>query len=212
MRHAIYRLTTILTVLFTITFGFCEGMLYELDTVTSGTSPAGTSPWITATFSDAGSGKVNLDLSSANLSGAGYISLWYFNFDPVENINDLVFTRTDAGSITTPTISTSTDGYTLTGTGYFDIEFNFSTDFKGGNTMTYEISSLVSLTPSMFYFTDTTGNLQTEAEIQKIQGNNSGTIGAPAPEPKTYLMMATMIAFLMFIRHLKEKKEQNNII
>lgn len=209
MRHAIYKLTSILTILFTITFGYCQGMLYELDTVTSGSTPGGTAPWITATFSDAGGGNVNLDLSSANLTGPEYISLWYFNFDPTENVNDLVFTRVGVAPPDDPTISTSADGYTLT-TGYYDIEFNFGVDFKKNNTMTYEISSTVSLTPSMFYFTNTTGNLNTEAEIKKIGGSGTGTIAAPAPEPKTYLMMATLIAFLMFIRHIKEKKKLNN--
>ncbi len=55
-----------------------------------GTAPAGTSPWITATFESISATQVKLTFSGANLVGSEFVGEWDFNFNPTQkSLSDL---------------------------------------------------------------------------------------------------------------------------
>ena len=65
--HAIPVLAS--TITFNLDYQFSDG----------GTDPAGTAPWLTATFQDTGTDEVTLTMNSSGLTGFEKVTEWYFN-------------------------------------------------------------------------------------------------------------------------------------
>ena len=89
------------------------------------TAPAGTSPWITATFDDSfgGANTVRLTMSATNLVGTEFIDDWLFNFDTSLNLASLNFAYISGQAANN--VNTGVDAFQADGDGKFDIEFDF---------------------------------------------------------------------------------------
>ncbi len=168
------------------------GMLtFDLDVEFSGaTPPAGTAPWISATFDDSfgGANTVRLTMSATNLVGVEFIDDWYFNFDPALNPNNLSFALQSGQAANG--VSTGFDAFQADGDGKFDIKFDyppppgsFAAKFTAGETSVYHITYTSAIDVNSFNFPSVPGGGQgtflSAAHVQGIgaTGNDSGWIG-----------------------------------
>jgi len=183
-------------------------LTFNLDTEFSGaTAPAGSTPWLTATFNDGGgTGSVTLTMQATNLTGTEFISGWYFNLDPIYNPASISLSATNTSALTGWSATAGTDCCKADGDGNFDIQFSFlNNDFTAGESASYLIS-LAGITANSFDFLSASGGnspngLKTAAHIQSIgpTGANSGWITGggggtppetpPVPEPSTFLLL-----------------------
>lgn len=119
-------------------------MIYDFRPVISNTLPGAQAPRIEATFTDIDPGKVLLTVTAMNLAGGESLGDLYFNFDPVDNMKQLHFTRlsSPAGSIFSK-ISTGEDSFQLGGYGNYDIRLSFGKAggriLSNGVCVTYQI-------------------------------------------------------------------------
>jgi hypothetical protein len=191
-------------------------LTFDLDIEFSGaTPPAGTAPWISATFDDAvNPGFVRLTMSADNLVGTEFIDDWLFNLDPALDPTALMFTPISNVDSVPNSISTGVDAFQADGDGKYDILFDFppppgtfASEFTTGETVIYDISGIVGLTANSFDFLSAPagghGPFKSAAHIQGIgpTGNDSGWIapddgngggpptGSPVPEPGTLVLM-----------------------
>ncbi len=119
--------------------------------VFSGTTPAGSAPWLTAVFTDDSSGTVQLTLSGAGLSDSDYVSGWYFNVIDGVNPSDLTFTPESQTGTFTSSASAALNNFKADGSGKYDIMFGFSNGvFTGGDSITYTIGGVAGLDASDF--------------------------------------------------------------
>jgi hypothetical protein len=128
-------------------------ILYQFNTpFPSDSSPAGPSPWILASFSNAAPGTVFLTISNTAISKSEFASELYFNLNTNLNPHNLVFTLVSSnGGFSAPTINhNSANAYKADGDGKYDIRFNFGTanakTFTFGEFVTYQITGIASLT------------------------------------------------------------------
>ncbi|MHB8535826.1 MAG: VPLPA-CTERM sorting domain-containing protein [Sulfuricaulis sp.] len=164
---------------------------FNYDTLISGSTPAGTSPWITATFDDGGtSGTVTLTMSASGLVPSENISGMYFNLNPALNLSSLSFSYLGTTGPAATSVQVGTDSYKADGDGKYDILFNFPTGsgFDAGETVKYQITGISSLTAQSFNFLSACGNpscsgpgsFYAAAHVQNINGYNSGWIASNA--------------------------------
>jgi hypothetical protein len=181
----------------TLTFG--------LGTPFSGAhQPAGTAPWITATFDDSfgDANTVRLTLSATNLVSDESVSDWFFNFDPSLVPTLLTFTVVDNSAAVPNAINTGVDSFRADGDGMYDILFDLPPPpgsmparFSAGETIVYDIVYVSPITVATFDFLSAMGGGQssfhTAAHIEGIgpSGDGSGWVGH-APEPSTALLLA----------------------
>jgi hypothetical protein len=132
---------------------------YDFGQVSGGPTPAGTPPWVEASFSDAGlpSDTVQLTLTAENIAAGAYVNCWYFNVNSLLNPSSLQFTQTgSAGSFGGPTIATGANSFKAGSDGKFDILFGFnstgddSTRFTSGDSVTFTITGISGLTVQDF--------------------------------------------------------------
>jgi hypothetical protein len=173
----------------------------------NGTAPAGSTPWLTAEFNDLGTtGSVTLTLTATNLTGTESVKEWFLNLDPTLNLSNLSFSvPTKTGSFDDPTISKGTDAFKADGDGYYDINIEFATAgdnthrFTAGDSISYIISGIPSLTANSFYFNSTQGGghgvYLMAAHVQNTPGGGSGSgwvapLQNPVPEPSTIILLS----------------------
>ncbi len=199
--------TLVLALLMVAPAGYATAntLVLGLDVEFSGATPpaSGTTPWVTAIFDDAtgDSNSVLLTMTAGNLTGTENLELFYFNFDPVLNPNDLIFTAIDVSASDPENgkgdngIFTGVNAYMANGDGSYDIAFNFPPPpgsaanlFVGGETVIYELTYTSAIDANSFnFFSDEGGGQGTylaAAHIQRINGTDSGWIGV-VPEPGT---------------------------
>ena len=183
---------------------------YDLDIEYSGaTPPAGTGPWLRATFDDGGgSGSVTMTLTSLNLVSQEFVRFWHFNLDPSLNATNLAFSAPlKVGSFADPVINRGTNAFQAAGDGLYDIQVMFdnappSDRFGAGESVSYTITGIPSLTASSFHFLSApaggNGPYFTAAHVQGIapNGNNSGWI-TQSPEPASIGALAVGALALM---------------
>jgi hypothetical protein len=192
----------------------------------NGTSPTGPTPWLEATFTDAGTNTVTMKLTAENLStnsgNAEDVMDWLFNLDPALTPSNLMFNFvSQTGSFTDPTINATTHGgQTTQGNVPFDIDVAFATGnpsnrFSQGDSITYTITDTHAgdtLDAESFDFTTSKspfGPFYDSAHIQNTgsNGNGSGDIAATTvtvPEPYSISMMGlTGMALLRRRRKVK---------
>ena len=165
--------------------------------VFSGTSPTGSPPWLTATFSSNTPGTVTLTMSSSFKDTGEFVTEWDFNLNPALNPASLSIIY---NSGPTASVSKGTNAFFADGDGYFDIEFLFPTDpqgsrFSDSKTSVYTIIG-DSITASSFnylsYINGGEGVYHTGAHIQGIpSGEGSGWIGNSVlvPEPGILILL-----------------------
>jgi len=166
-------------------------------------SPAGTSPWLTATFEDFGSeGKVQLTFKASGLVGTEYVGESSFNLNP---LLDPTMLKIEAMSGVTVVAQTGLNAFKADGDGYFDILFNYpqapeAIRFNAGDEAVYLIAlDGVDLSPQDFKFgsENSSKSYYVAAHVQSIGtgGEGSGWVtGDPStsvlvPEPGTMILL-----------------------
>lgn len=181
------------------------------------TEPAGSTPWVTATFDDSfgGANTVRLTMSTENLVGNEFVNDWLFNFDPELVPTDLSFDFVSSGSTALAnSVSTGLNAFKADGDGWFDIFFNyppppgnFNAKFTKGEEAIYDITYTSPIDAESFNFASEygggRGRYTTAVHIQGIgaKGKDSGWVGPikdddppdppPIPEPGTLLLLGS---------------------
>lgn len=204
-----------------------SGIVYNFDGTFSGTSPGGSTPWLTATFQNDGSAGVLLTISGTDLAGGEQLNSIYFNVNPAydtgkpPSLPTMTFARqSSTPGLTAPTINQGEDAFKADGDGLYDIELSFSTSmgmFQNGDSITYLISGISGLSASDFAFESTPagghGPFYAAAQIQGISPNNqSGWVEPSAgpiplismvPEPAAFGVAAVVLASVVTLRRKK---------
>ncbi|MDH5179888.1 MAG: PEP-CTERM sorting domain-containing protein [Gammaproteobacteria bacterium] len=162
------------------------------------TAPAGTGPWLTATFDDGGTaGSVMLTLESHLNDPGGFFGGVYFNLDPTMNAALIgIGSGTDTGW---SSFIRGNDCCQADGSGRYDLNINFGANFFGGSDVFHFELTGANLTADMFNYLNTpvggNGTYHVAAHVQGLGPNAaySGWIGdttAPVPEPAGILLLA----------------------
>lgn len=181
---------------------------FAFTNVYDGTTPKGSSTWVSAFFADVAPGTVQLRISAGGLVDGEFLSAVFFNLDPSLNPTKLTFHYvTGSGGIALPAITDGANFVKADGLEKFDVDFSFSqkaaTAFTGNDYVTYDItSSAYALTAADFDFLSPAaggfGQLLASAEISGIPGacgsTDNGWIGpcqlTPTPEPRVVTLLA----------------------
>ena len=185
---------------------------FDLDFVYSGTPPPALGdPWAQATFDDGGSaGSVMLELKALNLTDDEFISEWYFNFNPLKDLEDLDIDMdaSDVSAVSSLSIDRAENNFKAGGDGFYDIFFKFpksngpsSDRFESGDVVTV-VFDMFDLVATDFDFLSTgehgsQGPFASAAHVQAIgiDSEDSGWIADnpnppnPVPEPATMLLV-----------------------
>lgn len=221
-----FIISTIFTLFFIISPLSSVVLIYEFNTEYSGgDDPVGPKPWLTATFSQINSTTVQLEMSNINLVSDEFIGAWYFNFNDSLDVNSLNFNRVGGSASSDPSISTGLNAFNgVGGGGRYDIEFDFpqpkNSRFGAGDNIVYEITGLNPLNIDMFNFESSpqggNGIWHSAAHVQGIGDNANGggwVGGVPTtnpnvivPEPSTYLMLSSLLVFVLFAFRVKNRR------
>lgn len=184
------------------------GLTYSNSTPT----PGGTSPWITATFSDVAANTVRLTLDPSNLVNSEAITSFYFNVAPsFAGPFTFDFVTPDNPNSGAFSVSYALDdkGSALKG---FDFELDLPPPFPGGANWITSSETVVldiiapGLTAEAFNEANAKGYFAA-AHIQRISpGDDSAWIAAPTgsvssiPEPGSSLAIALLLSTGLSVR------------
>jgi hypothetical protein len=206
---------------------------YDFGEVSGGPTPAGTPPWVEASFSDLNmpADTVQLTLTAENLAAGSSVSCWYFNVNSLLVPTSLQFTQTGStGSFGGPTISTGANAFKAGPDGKFDILFAFNSTgddsslFTSGDSVTFTITGISGLTVQDFNELSTSaggvGAYTSAAHIEsapsdcpswvnpslttQIQGN-ADTRSVPDASSTIALLSASLVGIGAFRRKLKSR-------
>lgn len=185
---------------------FSATVVFNLNSLYTGTTPSGTAPWVTITIADIAANKVNVKIDHNATSVAGqFVSNVYLNMDPFVSgitISNEVNANKRNG------FGTALNGVNGAAGHNFDMEINFQTSNSGGG--------IDRLKPGEFWSGDLTGTglaannflsvdnfgMFAGAQVQGIPGNQSGHIAA-VPEPATMFGLAMGVAAIAARRRKK---------
>lgn len=185
-------------------------LLFSLDSVYTGSAtPAGTPPWLTATFENVGTNSVQLTLaySAVNAGSSDYISSWFLNFNPAQEVLGLNFTP--VSGVAADPIFIAYDGVKAGGDLLFDVQFSFAANsFNPGASSVYLISSTVdSIDALSFSFLSTNALgltnyysaaniLSSGSWIASATAQTPGPGPSPVPEPATAILLGISLTGL----------------
>lgn len=177
-------------------FASAASFAFNLNFKFSGSTPAETAPWITATFDDTTSGipgDIRLTVAANNLSGTEKVGGFYFNLDPLLDAANLTFSIVSPNptGLTNTEIERGNNAHKADGDGYYDVFLNFPNDntLTAGETLTLDISRVGGLTLENFIYgssptgpngngSSPNGTFYAAAHVQSIgTGSTSGWIG-----------------------------------
>lgn len=211
-----------------------QATTYDLGVVFPGDlTPAGTGPWLQASFTDVAGG-VQLTLKATGLTSPNFVDAsgqgelgWLFNINPAydSQLGSLSIVLQAGSSNTAPVIATPTaDGYGADGDGLYDFGFSFPSGdrFLPGYTDIFLISGITGLAASDFDFTSThqggEGEYITAAHIQGLvlpDGSTTSTWvangvgnggGGEVPEPATMILLGSGLIGLAGFARRKFRK------
>jgi len=168
-----------------------EALTLTFDTVFSGATPSGSSPYLTATFTDAGSNTVNVTLTGSIDAGEFYTEMG-FNLDPALSTasGDWTFNYSD-GDAGAPSFNTGTDAFKADGDGFYDMAFVFQTPnaqrFTGSEVITFSLvyDGLGTFNANSFNYLSLDagghGPFSAAAHVQGIAPNCSGWVAPVNP-------------------------------
>lgn len=176
-------------------------IFYQASAVYSGFTPQGPAPWVTVKLDDGGGqGSVEMTLSATSLPGSEFISDFYLQLNPSLDPRNLVFSApTKVGSFTAPTISLGHDKFKAGPMDGFDIELSFATSgsnggskrFSGGESVTYTIQGISTLTADSFHETGSCAGQPFAAHVQGITAcGKSAWVTVPEPASLSLLVLA----------------------
>lgn len=186
---------------------------FDLGTFINGTlAPAGSTPWVTATFHDVAPGDVVLTVTNTMPAGQ-FVD--QFVFDSIIDPTTLAFNNLTTPpplviSLTTSPTQSLTGGANMKA-GLFNVWIDYATAdagrFKGGMVSVWNITG-TGLTSSNFLLRSiddghmVNGPYYMAAHVQGIpvpgDGTTSASIGA-IPEPETYAMLLLGLGFMGFV-------------
>ena len=151
------------------------------------TTPAGQNvPLFTALFVDTAPNQVTLTVTSIGLSGNALVEGLFFNFNPVFNSANLVFSPTSTPGAVQATARAANDSFKAWAGGKFDIEVDLNNPavFTPGSSFAFSITGINSLSVDDFGFLNTraAGISQTYA-AGRIQNLSGVTILNTSPQP-----------------------------
>ena len=166
-----------------------QALTLTFDTVFSGFSPAGSSPYLTAELTVVDATHVDLTLT-ASLDAAEFINTLYFNFDPALDLSLLSLSDSTDPDVGGVDFSKGTDAFKADGDGLYDILFDFdhaspSDRFIGSEVLTYTfVYAGAGMTDLSFNFLSTPdgghGPFRAAAHVQGIAPNGCSGWIAPA--------------------------------
>ena len=173
-----------------------------------GTPPAGPTPWVTTVFNDGGTaGSVTMTLAATNLTGSEFVGVAMVNLDPSLDPKNLLFSSpTKVGSFNDPAVLLGANAFKAGGDGYFDIKLDFATShgapmrFTFGDSVTYTITGIPSLTADSFAFLSANGGgrgaFPVAQHVQSIGpgGNGSGWVTVPEAATISLLALGGLVA------------------
>ena len=185
-------------------------LLFSLDLAYAGSAtPQGTPPWLTATFENVGTNSVQLTMSYSALDAGSsdYISNWFFNFNPEQEVLGLNFSL--VSGIAADPIIKAADGLRAGGDLLFDVQFSFAANsFYPGASSVYLISSTVdSIDALSFSFLSTNALgltnyysaaniLSSGSWIASATAQTPGPGPSPVPEPATAILLGISLTGL----------------
>ena len=173
----------------------------DFNSVYTGATPLGGSPWATATFTDVSLDTVDLTVSHNASSAAGqFVSLLRFNVDPV--VGTIAGSALSGKTATFGSVSagSATDAGTT-----FDFAVNFNTSNAGGGAQRLLAGDSVTIRltgtglTAMNFDALSSGGTEVRAlmHIQGIDGGLSSKVTEAVPEPASMVILggAAMAAF-----------------
>lgn len=206
-----------------------SGILYQFDTpFPADASPAGSAPWIDASFQDV-SGGVLLTVSNLGLigdeflqgNGSGANGGIFFNLNPNDDPTSLTFSLVSQTANFGTFINTGENAFKADGDGKYDIVFDFSThSFAGGASFSYLISGITGLTASDFAYMSApaggSGPFYAAAHVMGLPPNASNSTWIepgsgvlqllPAPEPSSFALIAVSFGVWSAVRYGYKRK------
>lgn len=120
--------------------------VYQFSNLMDGSTPQGSAPWVTASFSDVSAGVVQLQIAAGGLTGNESLNSLFLNLNSADSPAKLAFTRVGGSTgFAAPSISKGENKFKADGEGKFDIQFSFSQKaakvFDADDYVTYNITS-----------------------------------------------------------------------
>ena len=188
------------------TAGLVEGFeIYHIEPLITDSLPSDQTPQIEAVFSDIHPGKVVLTIICSDLAEGEFLSDLYFNFNPVDDVNQLHFTHYS-------TVTTGENAFDVEGYGYFDIHVHLAkaskARYSNGRSLSYRIAG-PGFDASDFAFLDSLGSVAgSYYALVRVQGpcSSSEWLGCSSiqppqsvPEPASIVLLAFGASISRFI-------------
>lgn len=207
-----------LVLVFGVSANATADLIFEYSGVFSGTTtPGGTPPWLTATFSQVDTDTVRLTLDTTGLIDPEFIDGlgWYFNFDDSKDVTALVFSWQSGNDA--DDINLGQNAFKADGDGFYDIQLTWDAGASKrlwfDSVVVYQISYAGGLSVDDFdYLSEPAGGWGPYKSAAHVQGIDEGRYSTwvypgegappppPVPEPSTIMLIGAGLLGLGLLR------------